>query len=87
MKQADKPTEHIVRVRDETVTFAVITLLLYIFLYPVGLLLNVVGLMTGPKRGCFVQMFIVFVVIPIMALVILMAMGFDIIDSVLDMLG
>lgn len=59
-------------------TFAIITLLLYLFVYPVGVILNVIGLFTGPKRGCFMWMLIVFVGIPLLAglaLLVLMMFG------------
>jgi hypothetical protein len=55
--------------QKESSTFAVVTLLCLIFLYPVGFVLNVVGLFTGPRRGCFLAMFILFV-LPFIALVI-----------------
>ena len=38
--------------------FAIITLILYV-VWPIGAILNIIGLFTGPKRGCFVAMFIV----------------------------
>lgn len=82
--KTDRPSEHVVHVRDETVVFAVITLLFYLFIYPVGFLLNLVGLMTGPKRGCFVQMFVVFVVLPIILIVILAVMGVDVIEKAMN---
>lgn len=62
-----------VNVNNDSVLFAVVTLLFYIFLYPVGLLLNLIGLITGPKRGCFLAMMLVFVILPVVALVIFMA--------------
>ena len=51
-------------VNPESPVFAVITMLCYIFLYPVGLLLNGVGFFTGPRRGCFLSLFILFALIP-----------------------
>lgn len=60
--------------QEESVTFAVVTLLFWIFLAPVGLLLNLVGLLTGPKRGCFFSMFFLFVLLPV-GVVLLLVMG------------
>jgi hypothetical protein len=53
-----------VNINANSPTFAVITMLCYIFLYPIGILLNLVGFFTGPRRGCFLSMFIVFVLLP-----------------------
>jgi hypothetical protein len=36
--------------------FAILTVVAYLVMPPVGLIMNVVGLFTGPKRGCFVAM-------------------------------
>lgn len=55
----------------ESVTFAVVTLLFYIFLYPVGFLLNIIGVFTGPKRGCFLSMLLLFVVVPTILTIVL----------------
>jgi len=46
---------------SESPVFAIITLILYILLvtWPVAAILNIIGLFTGPKRGCFVAMFFV----------------------------
>ena len=40
-----------------SVTFAVITLVLYFLVWPVGAILNLIGLISGPRRGCFAAMF------------------------------
>lgn len=72
--QDGQPRQVIVNV-PESPMFAVVTLLCYIFVYPVGLILNVVGLFTGPKRGCFVAMLLVFFVLPLIILVLLLAAG------------
>ncbi len=61
--------------QDESVAFAVVTLLLYIFVYPLGLLLNFIGLITGPRRGCFVWMFLIGFVLPALVIVVLIMMG------------
>lgn len=67
--------------REESVAFAVVTLLLYIFVYPVGLLLNLIGLLTGPRRGCFTSMFLVFFLIPVLVLLVLVgALGLSLSD-------
>jgi Tfp pilus assembly protein PilE len=42
--------------QPESVWFAVLTLILWIFIPPVGFILNIVGLFTGPRRGCFLVM-------------------------------
>lgn len=73
--------------KEESVWFAVVTLLLYIFLYPVGLLLNIVGLITGPQRGCFWTLLMVFVVGPILITLILTALGVPIIETILESLS
>lgn len=66
----------------ESKTFAVITLILYIFLWPVGLFLNLIGLLTGPNRGCFVQLLIICAVIPIAGFLILLSMGINILKDI-----
>jgi len=53
-----------------SVTFAVVTLLFYVFVYPVGLILNIVGLLAGPRRGCFFSLLFFFLLLP--AIVIFM---------------
>lgn len=57
--QEAAPSPRTVRVKVEsveTVTFAVVTLIFLLLLFPVGFILNLVGLVTGPKRGCFLAM-------------------------------
>ena len=68
--------------QPESVAFAVVTLLFWIFLAPIGFLLNIVGLFTGPKRGCFVSMLMLFVVLPIVVLVVLTAAGIPIAEEI-----
>ena len=71
--------------KEESVAFAVVTLLLYIFVYPLGLLLNLVGLLTGPRRGCFLTMILLFVVLP--AIIIFGVLGLTVdglIESIED---
>ncbi len=50
--------------RDESVGFAVFTLVLYLLVVtsPLAAVLNVVGFFTGPRRGCFLAMMVVFMV-------------------------
>ena len=74
-------------VMKESNTFAVISLLSYIFVWPIGFLLNLVGLLTGPSRGCFIQLLIFFVVIPVIGYIILISMGINILSGIFDMLG
>jgi hypothetical protein len=64
-----------VTVKDDSPTFAIVTLLLWIFVYPLGFLLNVIGLITGPRRGCFAAMLLVFIVLPVATFLILFAIG------------
>jgi hypothetical protein len=79
------PHQVSVQVRQpESPTFAVVTLLLYIFVYPIGLLLNFVGLLTGPRRGCFVSLLLFFVVLPVLVVFLLAAMGVPVIESLAE---
>ena len=61
--------------QEQSVTFAVVTLLLYIFLYPIGLILNLVGLITGPRRGCFLTLLLLFVILPAVVIFIVLAVS------------
>jgi len=70
--------------QQESVVFAVITLLFYIFVYPVGALLNLIGLITGPNRGCFVSMLIFFLVLPAAAIAVLFMIGIDVFEAIGD---
>ncbi|MFW6162989.1 MAG: hypothetical protein ACODAJ_09485 [Planctomycetota bacterium] len=71
----DGPPRQVVVHVPESPMFAVVTLLCYIFVYPVGVILNIVGLFTGPKRGCFVAMFLVGFLLPMAILVLLVVTG------------
>ncbi len=51
--------------RRRSTGFAWTTLAFLIFLYPVGLVLTLIGLCTGPRRGCFVWLLILGFVIPV----------------------
>lgn len=77
------PNVSVVVPKQESPTFAVITLLFYIFLYPIGLILNIIGMITGPKQGCFTQLFLLFVIVPIALFVIMLLAGIDILSSIL----
>lgn len=52
------------RSEDEGLVLPIISLLCYIFLYPIGFILNIVGLFSGKRKGCFWSLFIFFFVIP-----------------------
>ncbi|HHB90944.1 MAG TPA: hypothetical protein ENK60_06510 [Anaerolineae bacterium] len=71
------PTQNVHIYQEESSTFAVITLLLYLiggflgmFFLPIGVLyliagiLNLVGLFLGPRKGCFLAMFVFFILLP-----------------------
>lgn len=49
---------------DSGLLFPVVSLLAYIIVYPIGFILNVVGLFFGKRKGCFFSLFIVFFIIP-----------------------
>ncbi|MHC4778010.1 MAG: hypothetical protein ACYTFG_05460 [Planctomycetota bacterium] len=49
---------------EESAAFAVVTLIAWFFFPPIGLIMNIVGLVTGPKQGCFWWMFIVLFLVP-----------------------
>ncbi len=70
--------------KEESNTFAVITLVMYLFFYVPGLILNVVGLITGPKRGCFFAMFLLFFIIPLATILIATQMGVDVVGQITD---
>ncbi|MDP8245257.1 MAG: hypothetical protein P9L94_14330 [Candidatus Hinthialibacter antarcticus] len=57
--------------------FPIITLLFTLFMPPIGIILNLIGLITGPNRGCFLAM-IIFLVIPglILSFFLLSLFGF-----------
>ena len=82
----DRNTTTIIVKREESVAFAVVTLLFYIFVYPVGLLLNLVGLLTGPRRGCFVTMALAFIFLPLGLLAVVIATGIHIGIPLIDQL-
>jgi hypothetical protein len=58
-----------------SVAFAVVTAVLWFLIPPIGLLLNLIGLFTGPRRGCFLIMFLVFVILPILVITLLVLTG------------
>lgn len=62
-------------VKQGSVAFAIVATLFYIFLYPVGLILNFIGLITGPRRGCFVSLLLFFVALPVILIVVVLKTG------------
>jgi hypothetical protein len=70
--------------QNPSVVFAVITLIAYLFIYPLGFLLNVVGLFTGPRRGCFTAMLLFFVALPAALLAAIIFTGVHIGVPVID---
>jgi hypothetical protein len=56
-------------VRDESMVFAVITLVVFFILPVLGFLLALVGVFSGPRRGCFGAMLVLFVLLPLALLV------------------
>jgi hypothetical protein len=69
---------------EGSIVFAVITLVLYLLIYPIGLVLNLVGLFTGPRRGCFVTMLLVLCILPIGAVIAIIAGGTTIGIAIVD---
>ncbi|MBI1388707.1 MAG: hypothetical protein GC154_09700 [bacterium] len=72
-------------VRSEgSILFPLITLGFYVLFFPIGVILNIVGLFTGPHRGCFFAM-IVFLLFPafLLFMFIMSVMGFGMIGSFL----
>lgn len=72
--------------KQESSTFAILTLLGYILLfsYPLALLLNIIGMITGPKRGCFTQMFFVFFILPTVIIILLAVFAYSILEGIFD---
>jgi hypothetical protein len=61
--------------QEESYNFAIITLLLYWFFWPAGLVCNIIGLSKGPQRGCFVWMGVVFIALPVVAAVVVLVVA------------
>jgi len=59
----------------ESTAFAAITLAFWLLAAPVGFVLNLVGIFTGPKRGCFLAMLITFVGLPVLAILAVLLLG------------
>jgi hypothetical protein len=59
----------------ESKTFAIVTCVLWFFLPPVAFILNIIGLITGPRRGCFVSMLLFFVGLAVILVLTLLALG------------
>lgn len=57
--------------RGDDTTFAWLTVLAYFLFWPLGALMNFIGLFTGPNRGCFVAMLFVFFFPSVVAIVVL----------------
>ena len=55
---------------DEGLVLPILSLLTYIFIYPIGFILNIVGLISGKNKGCFWSLFIVFFVLPLIGLIL-----------------
>ncbi len=49
----------------------------------VAFLLNIIGLITGPKRGCFVQLLVFFVIIPGVIIILLLALAKELLEDLL----
>jgi hypothetical protein len=73
-----------IALKSGSMAFAVVTLIFYLLIFPVGLLLNMVGLFTGPRRGCFAAMFGFFVALPVGALISLAALGIGVGIPIVD---
>ena len=50
---------------DTNLILPAFTLVFYLLIYPIGLILNIVGLFGGERKGCFWAMFVLFFLIPI----------------------
>jgi hypothetical protein len=88
--QSVQQNVHITANNPESPLFAIITLILYLF-SPIGgisgiiaFFLNIVGLITGPKRGCFVQLLVFFVIIPGVIIIFLLVLAKDLLEDLLD---
>lgn len=66
---------------DEGLVFPLITLVCYLVTYPLGLVLNIIGLFLGSRRGCFVAMLVVFLFVPL-ALLVLVLFGVGMVSVV-----
>jgi hypothetical protein len=55
---------------DDSLNFAIITLVLYWFFWPAGVVCNIIGLKKPSHHGCFVGMAVLFIALPIVAAVI-----------------
>ena len=82
--RAAAASPHVTIVKEESVLFAVITFIFYILVYPLGVLLNLIGLFTGPKKGCFGAMFLLLCLMPIGAVTVFVVTGAAVGISVVD---
>lgn len=61
----------VVMQNDNSIVFPLITVIGYLITYPVGLVLNIIGLITGPRKGCFLSLFIVFFLLPLCVILLI----------------
>lgn len=74
--QIQTPTRTTVVIyKEETLLFPLITLVCYLLFYPLGLLCNIVGLISGERRGCFWVLFLVFFGLPLGLLLLVLGGG------------
>lgn len=66
--------------------FAAVTCVMYLVgvTSPIAVLVNIIGLITGPRRGCFLAMIVFFWILPIIALAVVLIMGESIGVPVVD---
>ena len=73
--ESSKPAHEVITerfdeaVRNESVAFAVVALVCMFVWPPIGLLLCIVGLFTGPRKGCFGAMLAFFLLFPLVLMV------------------
>jgi len=69
-------TEHFDEaVRTQSVVFAVVALVLFFIWPPAGFILSIIGLFTGPRKGCFGAMLVLFVLLPLFLTLMGIAVG------------
>jgi len=62
-------------VANESVAFAVVALICFLIWYPIGFILSLVGVFTGPRKGCFGALLAVFVLLPLLLVFAGVAVG------------
>lgn len=60
---------YVEREEKGSLLFPILTLVFWIVFWPAGLVMNIIGLVTGPRKGCFLAMIIVFVVLFVLAII------------------